>query len=87
MQGKMSEINLAKILMKNIKIIGSTLRQRSTEEKQRLIQAACSKFLPMINSGKVKPVIAKVFDFKDYEKAHEYLKKRQNIGKVILQVK
>ena len=87
MQGKMSEINLAKILMKNIKIIGSTLRQKSTEEKHRLIQAACSKFLPMINSGKVKPIIAKVFDFKDYKKAHEYLKNRQNTGKVILQIK
>lgn len=84
MDGKISEINIARILMKNLNIIGSTLRSKATEEKVSLFKEACENLLPSITEGIVKPIISKVYKFSEFEKAHQLLKSGDNIGKIIL---
>ncbi|MFK7761145.1 MAG: zinc-binding dehydrogenase [Candidatus Midichloriaceae bacterium] len=84
MDGKISEINIARILMKNLNIIGSTLRSKATEEKVSLFKEACENLLPSITEGIVKPIISKVYKFSEFEKAHQLLKSGNNIGKIIL---
>ncbi len=84
MDGKISEINVARILMKNLNIIGSTLRSKAIEEKVLLFKEACENLLPFITKGVVKPVISKIYKFSEFEKAHQLLKSGDNIGKIIL---
>jgi NADPH2:quinone reductase len=84
MDGKISQINVARILMKNLSIIGSTLRNKSDDTKAKLIQEAVKNLLPYIKQGKVKPLISKVFRLEDYKEAHEFIKSGQSVGKVVL---
>ena len=84
MDGKISEINAARILMKNLTIIGSTLRNKNEKQKSLLFQEACKNLLPHIFEGTIRPLISKIFPLKDYIHAHQYIKSGKNIGKVIL---
>ena len=84
MDGKISEINAAKILMKNLTIIGSTLRDKNDKQKSLLFKDACKNLLPYIFQGTINPLISKTFPLKDCTLAHQYIKSGNNIGKIIL---
>ena len=86
MDSPSAEVNLASVLMKNITIIGSTLRSKSSDEKGEILQSAVAKLLPFIMSDKIKPVIDSIYDFEDAEKAHERMKSRKHKGKIVLKV-
>ena len=86
MEGKVAEINLARLLVRNISLIGSTIRNKSINEKINLISNVKENLMPLIFQGEVQPIIDKVFNFKDYNDAHRYLEERKNIGKVILKI-
>jgi NADPH:quinone reductase-like Zn-dependent oxidoreductase len=42
--------------------------------------------LERIKTGAIKPVLSKVFDFKDYKKAYEYMLSNQQVGKIVVRV-
>ena len=84
MDGKISKINVARILMKNLSIIGSTLRNKVVEEKALLFKEACENLLPHIINGAVRPIISRVYKLSEFEKAHQLLKSGNNIGKIVL---
>ncbi|WPX96937.1 zinc-binding dehydrogenase [Candidatus Bandiella euplotis] len=84
MDGKLSTVNAARILMKNLTITGSTLRNKTPDEKASLLDQAVKNLLPYINQGKVTPLISKVFSLKDYKEAHQFIQSGRSIGKVIL---
>ncbi len=84
MDSKISEINAVRILMKNLTIIGSTLRNKNEKQKSLLFKEACKNLLPYIFEGTIRPLISKIFPLKDYIHAHQYIKSGKNIGKVIL---
>ena len=84
MDGKISKINIARILMKNLSIIGSTLRNKVVEEKALLFEGACENLLPYIVNGAVRPIISRVYKLSEFEKAHQLLKSGNNIGKIVL---
>jgi NADPH2:quinone reductase len=86
MDGKFSEINVARILMKNLTIIGSTLRNKTNDAKAELLNEAVRNLLPYVDQGKVKPVISKVFPLENYKEAHEFIKSGESVGKVVLKV-
>ncbi|MFQ3306879.1 MAG: NADPH2:quinone reductase [Candidatus Midichloriaceae bacterium] len=86
MDNKTSEINIARILLKNLTIIGSTLRNKTKEEKALLINDMVKNLLPIITSGKISPIISKIFKLEDYKSAHDFIKSGKNIGKVILEI-
>ncbi len=80
------QVNLAKILMKRLQIIGSTLRSRSLDYQIRLTQEfwqfASINFL----TGKFRPVIDSVFEWEKVQEAHRYMESNQNAGKIILKI-
>ncbi len=84
--GKVDEFDLRQILIKRLSIIGSTLRARSLDYQVNLnhdfINFANDKF----NSGKLKPVIDKVYNWKDAAEAHRYMESNKNIGKIVLKI-
>lgn len=84
--GAKVEINLAKIMMKRLTLTGSTLRARPPAEKGRLALAIHSRVWPVLESGRVKPVIHKTFPLERAADAHRVLEASGHIGKVILTV-
>ncbi len=86
-QGAKSEINLWTVMMKRLLITGSTLRARSDEFKAAIARQLEKKVWPLIESGKIKPVIYQVLPLAEAEEAHRIMARSEHIGKLILQIK
>ncbi|MBQ8804005.1 MAG: NAD(P)H-quinone oxidoreductase [Tyzzerella sp.] len=86
MAGTKTEIDLANIFRRNVRIIGSTLRSRAPEVKAKILASLVRDVWPKVKSGEVKPTICRVFPIEQTEEAHDILYKGQNVGKVVLTV-
>ena len=86
MGGAKSDLNLGQLMMKRQRIIGSTIRARSITAKGLVMQELKKNVWPLFSRGQIKPVIHKVFDLENIEKAHNLIEENQNIGKVVLKV-
>ena len=84
--GNSAEMNMATVLGKSLRIIGSRLRSRPLMEKFAITQQFKERFWPMLEGGKLQPVIDTVFPIEEVQAAHEYVRENRNIGKVILEV-
>ena len=84
--GRMTEIDLKNIYVRNVRIIGSTLRSRTPAVKAQILAELVEKVWPKVTSGEVKPTIYKVLPITEAEAAHDILYKGQNVGKVVLTV-
>ena len=85
--GTLTEVDLKNIYVRNVRIIGSTLRSRAPEVKARILAELVEKVWPKVESGEVKPTIYAVLPIQEAEAAHDILYKGQNVGKVVLTVK
>lgn len=83
--GAKADFNLGTALTKRLKIIGTVLRSRSTEEKAAATRRFTEEVLPLFESGKVKPNIDRIFRLEEIKQAHEYLESNESFGKVILE--
>ncbi len=84
--GNKTEIDLKNIYVRNVRIIGSTLRSRTPETKARILHELVEKVWPKVSSGEVKPTIYKVLPITEAEAAHDILYRGENVGKVVLTV-
>ena len=82
--GTKTEIDLKNIYVRNVRIIGSTLRSRTPEVKAQILADLVNKVWPKVESGAVKPTIYQVLPITEAEAAQDILYKGQNIGKVVL---
>ena len=85
--GTLTEVDLKNIYVRNVRIIGSTLRSRAPEMKARILAELVEKVWPKVESGEVKPTIYAVLPIQEAEAAQDILYKGQNVGKVVLTVK
>ena len=85
--GTKTEIDLKNIYVRNVRIIGSTLRSRTPEVKAQILADIVKNVYPKIESGEVKPTIHEVLPITEAEKAHDILYNGKNVGKVVLTVK
>ena len=85
--GTKTEIDLKNIYVRNVRIIGSTLRARTPAVKAQILANLVRDVFPRIESGEVKPTIHAVLPIKEAEAAHDILYKGQNVGKVVLTVR
>jgi NADPH2:quinone reductase len=76
-------VDFRRIMLKRLHHTGSTLRSRSNEAKGQIARAIEEKVLPLILSGKVKPIMDSTFPLKDAAKAHERMD-GAHIGKIVL---
>jgi putative PIG3 family NAD(P)H quinone oxidoreductase len=83
--GRTAGFNLATALSKRLKIIGTVLRSRSTEEKAEATKKFAEDVLPLVATGKIKPNLDKVFPVQEVREAHEYLESNVSFGKVVLE--
>ena len=81
-----TEIDLKNIYVRNVRLIGSTLRSRAPEVKAQILADLVKNIWPKVESGDIKPTIHSVFPIQEAEKAHDVLYKGENVGKVVLTV-
>ena len=84
MGGAKANLNLGLLMVKRQKIIGSTIRARSNETKNIVMQELSEKVIPLFESGTLKPIIHKTFYFSECNQAQEMMEANENIGKIIL---
>lgn len=84
-QGAIVEkFDLRQLMKKRLWITGSTLRPRSLTEKSEIAMSLYKTVWPVLNQGRCKPIIAKVFPFTEVIQAHELMESSQHIGKIVL---
>jgi NADPH2:quinone reductase len=84
MSGASAEIDLALLMRKRARVIGSVLRGRSDFEKGELVREFRARFWPLVESGQLVPVVDSVFRSDEIEKAHEKMRGSEHIGKIII---
>ena len=84
--GVKTEIDLKNIYVRNVRIIGSTLRSRTPEMKAFILSELVKNVWSKVESGEVKPTIYKVLPIQQAEAAHDILYRGENVGKVVLTV-
>ncbi len=84
--GAQSEINMLDFFKRGVKLIGSTLRSRTSEMKADILAGLEEKLWTSFSSGKIKAFIHEALPITKAEEAHKILQDQQNIGKVVLTV-
>lgn len=84
--GQKTEIDLKNIYVRNVRIMGSTLRSRTPTVKAEILASLVRDVWPKVASGEVKPTIYKVLPITEAEAAHDILYRGENVGKVVLTV-
>ena len=85
--GDITDINLKTVYVKNIRIIGSTLRSKTPDTKAMILSRLVSDIWPKIESRELRPTIYKTFPIERAEEAQAVLERGENVGKVVLTVK
>ena len=86
LQGSSAELNMRAVLGKRLTITGSTLRPQSTVEKAAIAKDLEEKVLPLLESGKVKPIIHASFPLAEAGRAHALMESSQHMGKIVLEI-
>ena len=81
-----STVNFMRLMLKRLHHTGSTLRARSVADKGAIARAVEEKVLPLLASGKVKPVLFKTFPLREAAAAHALMESSSHIGKIVLTV-
>jgi len=84
--GRKTEIDLKNIYVRNVRIIGSTLRSRAPEVKAQILASLVSEVFPKIEAGLVRPTIYRTLPIQQAEAAQDILYRGENVGKVVLTV-
>ncbi len=84
MGGRSAELDIGRLLVKRIQVMGSTLRSRSDNSKAHIISQLNNKVWPLITQGKLNPIIDRQYPIEQANEAFNVVGKNQTIGKVIL---
>jgi len=82
--GVKSEFNAGDVLRRRLTITGSTLRPRPEAFKAAIAKMLRQQVWPLLESGKVKPIVHKVFDAADAAQAHALMESGAHVGKIML---
>lgn len=83
--GVKAEIDAGLVLRRRLTITGSTLRPRPVAFKAAIARSLRERVWPLLESGRVKPVIHAVFDAREAAAAHALMESSQHVGKIVLQ--
>jgi tumor protein p53-inducible protein 3 len=86
MGGSRKEINLGDIMAKRLRIMGSTLRNRSDERKAELIASFSRWALPRFAEGVLRPNVWRIMPLAEVAQAHILMQENANAGKIVLAV-
>ncbi|WP_104020369.1 NAD(P)H-quinone oxidoreductase [Roseovarius nitratireducens] len=86
LQGPKVELNFAQVMMRRLTITGSTLRPQSDLAKARIAEGLRTHVWPLIEAGRVAPVMDSEFPLEEAAAAHERMESSAHIGKIVLRV-
>jgi NADPH2:quinone reductase len=78
--------NLTPIMIKRLRVMGSTMRPRTAAEKQAIRDDLAARVWPLLDAGKVAPVIHSVFAMDQVVEAHRLMESSDHIGKIVLRL-
>ncbi len=84
LQGAKANVDFAPLIIKNLSIRGSTLRDKSTEIKAQIISSILQNIWKFVENGTLSPIIDKIFPYTEAQLAHDYMEKSLNCGKILL---
>ncbi len=84
--GPVATISAGIIMVNRLTLTGSTMRPQSVANKGRMARGLKEKVWPLLESGKVKPIIYKTFPLREAAAAHAELERADHVGKVMLTV-
>lgn len=84
MQGSKATVDFMPVMLKRLCITGSTLRAQSFAVKEKIARELRTEIWPLIDAGKIKPVIAATFPIADVAAAHVLMESSNHIGKILL---
>jgi putative PIG3 family NAD(P)H quinone oxidoreductase len=87
MGGAQSQLNLGLMMMKRLRVIGSTLRARPVSEKAAVMDALKARVWPLFESGRIEPIIESVIPIQEAERAHALMASNQTVGKIVLSLR
>jgi NADPH2:quinone reductase len=86
LQGPKVELNFAQVMTRRLTVTGSTLRPQSDLAKANIADSLRDQVWPLLNAGKIGPVMDSEFDLADAAKAHARMESSGHIGKIVLRV-
>ena len=84
LRGVKTELDVNEVMRRRLTITGSTLRPRPVEFKGAIAASLRSRIWPLIDAGKIKPVIYKTFPLEQAAEAHRLMESSTHIGKIVL---
>lgn len=84
--GATVEVNFAPVLMKRLTLAATTLRARSVAQKAAIAAAVRAEVWPLVDSGKLRPVVDSTFPLKEAARAHARMASGAHVGKIVLTV-
>ena len=84
--GAQAELNFAQVMTKRLTITGSTLRPQSVEAKARIAADLRREVWPLLDAGRIAPVMDATFPLEDAAAAHARMESSAHVGKIVLEV-
>ena len=85
--GRAAELDLSKLMMKRGRVMGSTMRARTPEQKGQVAERLKREVWPLLPAKKtIRPVIDSTFPLAEAWRAHERMQSGEHIGKIVLVV-
>jgi putative PIG3 family NAD(P)H quinone oxidoreductase len=86
LSGAKAQLNLSTIMQKRLTVTGSTLRVRTPAEKGLIADALETSVWPLLEAGRVRPVVSATFPLERAADAHRALEAARIVGKIVLEV-
>jgi NADPH:quinone reductase-like Zn-dependent oxidoreductase len=84
--GTKGELDLGKLLGRRAAVLATSLRARPPHEKAAIVAAVRAQVWPLLDEGRVRPVVDRVLPLADAPEAHRVVEAGQHVGKVVLRV-
>jgi putative PIG3 family NAD(P)H quinone oxidoreductase len=86
LRGSKADVNFMPMMLKRLTLTGSTLRARSIDEKAAIAEPLRQQVWPLLEQGKLMPVIYRTFPLVEAAAAHRLMESSEHIGKIVLEV-
>ena len=86
MESPTAEVDIRQVMVKRLVVTGSTLRPQSDDSKTEMARALRKRVWPLIDQGRIKPVVHATFPLAEAAAAHRLMESSAHIGKIVLTV-
>jgi NADPH:quinone reductase len=84
--GHRAQISILPMMQRRLRITGSALRPQSVAFKAKIKEQLLARVWPLFGSGKLRPIVDRVFPLAEASKAHARMESSEHIGKILLRV-